>query len=100
VVEERPVSDLHARLVAELNRPWEVWAPKSPGEVLGRIRLALRAVVELHSFRPCQNAVRDNHPLPGNCAGCDPLNEDSCDSNPWPCSTIQVIARELGLADA
>ena len=63
------------------------------GVKVNRARAALRAVVELHAPVP--------HTLHGNlirnvCEGCDAgaYAEESPD---WPCSTVQAVARELGI---
>jgi hypothetical protein len=57
---------------------------------------ALRAVVALHRQAPCDNGYAACE-VGSYCAGCDPLNEDSCATNPWPCPTIRTIAVSLAL---
>jgi hypothetical protein len=73
--------DLHQKLLAELDGYESM---PQPGGLID----ALRAVVELHapaSFTHGKDRVAI-------CRAC-------ADTNP-PCSTIQAIARELGVADA
>lgn len=89
------MSDLHARLVAELGKPYEIWAPGNVVTPIARQRAALLAVVELHApfqrstlsvaCRACSTPV---HTKPGRYATV----------TPWPCSTIQAVADQLGAA--
>jgi hypothetical protein len=51
---------------------------------------ALRAVVELHA--PVFNFEGSQIP---NCRGCD--KPRTARRPPWPCRTVQAIARELGI---
>lgn len=84
MVWERPVSTLHERLLARLDEE----------DIGDNVASALRAVVELHApfqrstlslgCRACSTPV---HTLPGRYVTV--VN--------WPCSTIQAIARELGV---
>jgi len=78
------VPDLHAQLLAELDDRY--------ADILGEQRLgrslveALRAVVEMHA--PIRHVITGV----GVVVGCR-----TCFDSAWPCSTIQVIARELGV---
>jgi transcriptional regulator with XRE-family HTH domain len=74
---ERPVS-LHEQLLAAINQH---------GGPLG-VGTALRAVAELHAPASDQ---------PQLCRTC--WNEGAEDYHGWPCSTIQAIARELGVPE-
>jgi hypothetical protein len=76
------VSTLHEKLLAELDPavPWDADRDE-------RAYAALRAVVELHAEAP--NSW-------GSCAEC----YSSEGLVGWPCSTIQAIARELGVDGA
>lgn len=85
------MSDLHARLVAELDptTPWDADRDE-------HVYAALRAVVELHAPVPLFEDEPDEPPV---CA----VGIIYCDDGghvhhePYPCSTIQAIARELGV---
>lgn len=58
---------------------------------------ALRAVVELHA--PTDTFPGGTTPIGYSaCVGCDCEGYD-WEHPSWPCSTIQVIARELGVDD-
>lgn len=57
-----------------------------------RLGKALRAVVELHKPVP----RFDHTPDWLVCHGCDMDGYDA-EHPPWPCSTVQAIARELGI---
>jgi hypothetical protein len=75
------VSDLHERLLAEIDRCQDGIGPD------GGLGDALRAVVELHA--PVKLPIGET------------LYCDGCGNLPsWPCSTIQAIARELGVDGA
>jgi hypothetical protein len=74
------VSDLHEQLLAELDH-----ARRARGR--DEMVAALRAVVKRHA--PIISLIT------GAIVGC----QDNY-GEPWPCSTIQVIARELGVDGA
>jgi hypothetical protein len=77
----RPVS-LHAQLIAELDR--------IDPHGLTKVGKALRAVVELHA--PVLRFEGAEIPV---CRGCD--KPRTARRPPWPCRTVQAIARELGI---
>lgn len=91
------MSTLHEQLVAELDH-----ARRARGR--DEMVAALRVVVELHKpvtfWRPWGDE-------PPSCQACKPIKVDRIDDAgtwtedsqpaPWPCSTIQAIARELGV---
>jgi hypothetical protein len=85
-VEERPVSTLHERLLDHL-RDLDVVLDEDRYDMTEPVA-ALRAVVELHAPASDQ---------PQLCRTC--WNEGAEDYHGWPCSTIQAIARELGVDD-
>jgi hypothetical protein len=72
-------ADLHAAIVDEI------------AHFDGPVDRALRAVVELH-------APHDR--LMGGPIVCGHCNGTHGEDDPWPCSTIQAIARELGVDHA
>jgi hypothetical protein len=72
------VADLHEQLLAAITQH---------GGPLG-VGTALRAVVELHA--PVERFEGSTLPV---CRGCD--KHRTAKRPPWPCSTIQAIAREL-----
>lgn len=81
------MSDLHARVLAELDAIDALLVHKI------RPVVALRAVVELHA--PVERFEGSTLPV---CRGCD--KHRTAKRPPWPCSTIQAIARELGVDGA
>jgi hypothetical protein len=83
------VSDLHARLLAATS-PLTVAEERTPEELAA----VIRAVVELHA--PFQRSM-----LTAACRACStPVHTQPgryVTVTNWPCSTIQAIARELGV---
>jgi hypothetical protein len=91
------VSDVYERLLAEVSRPYEVWAPALAGQKLGRLRLAALAAVELH--KPVESV--SGHLQCGECAdqchsGSGLACDQPCDAL-YPCSTIRAVARALDM---
>jgi hypothetical protein len=82
------VSTLHEKLLAELDS-YERAMPQ-PGNLID----ALRAVVELHA--PTEDRIGDRL-VRFECQGCDTGGGYDWEYPRWPCSTIQAIARELGV---
>lgn len=83
--------DLYQRLLTELGKPWEIWAPGNATVPLGRMRAALLAAVERHK------ATTRDTVLPA-CEGCSTYAEHGWVS--WvafPCGELQLIAEQLGL---
>jgi hypothetical protein len=76
------VADLHALVLAELDRV-------DPHRPTNR---ALRAAVELHAPVP----YHETSPNWLICHGCD-MDGYEAERPPSPCSTIQAVARELGI---
>lgn len=92
--------DLHQQLLAELDKPYEIWAPAEAASALGAQRHALIVVVKLHAPRPCGDFPNDLclHLYPHNvCATCGSSGTYVIgDPNSTArCSTIQGIAHEL-----
>ena len=81
-------SDLHARLLAELNKPWEIWAPSNAAAPLGRQRLALLTVVDRHAPKPCRGFP---------CLHLDPHLRCPLCGQDDPCDELRTIADQLGL---
>jgi hypothetical protein len=103
VVEERLVSDLHTVLLLTL-QPLTIAEQFEGGEHaddVNRLRAVLRAVVELHAPRPCTGMAQvcahlDPHNVCSTCGASERYVIGEPDSTAR-CSTIQVIARELGV---
>jgi hypothetical protein len=85
------VADLHERLLTKLDQAYEIWAPRNVSPVLFDIRRALRAVVELHKPTTFLRSPLAT-PICDTCS-----TDDDAHDVLWPCSTIQAIARELGV---
>lgn len=82
------MADVHTALLAATSA-LTVAEERTPEELAA----ALRAVVELHA------PVREGGVFGYNtCSGCD-NGSYAIDSPDWPCSTIQVIAEQLGIKD-
>jgi hypothetical protein len=82
------VSTLHERLLAAIAPPAGTpFSDLDPNAWLA----ALRVVVELHA--PKVHFEEDDSPR----CGCGQDGYMAQDGAPWPCSTIQAIARELGV---
>lgn len=82
---------LHAQLLVELGRPYEIWAPGNVVTPIARQRAALLAVVELHA--PTRFLRRPlTTPFCETCSTDDDLHDV-----PWPCSTVLTIAQHLGI---
>jgi hypothetical protein len=81
-------SDLHSRVLATIDE--YATSAVEDGYPVAWPLAALRAVVELHAPRRRLNGV-SGELMWIECAGC--LD----DAPPWPCSTIQVIAAQLGI---
>jgi hypothetical protein len=81
-------STLHEKLLAELDPavPWDADRDE-------RAYAALRAVVELHAPKPYMDSKPDGIQ---ECRGCE-VDGYEWEYPAWPCSTIQTIARELGV---
>lgn len=78
------MAELHKRLLAAIARYEGAMGTRT-------LVAALRAVVEVHE------PVREGGTLGYfTCRGCD-NGSYAIDSPDWPCSTIQAIARELGV---
>ncbi len=90
------MTDLHQRLLAQVDA-YDCTDPRCtprPGDqrcTRHALAAALRAVVELHA--PIEQGFAASHWL--DCRGCDSRDEPP-DS---PCSTVQAIARELGVQE-
>ena len=88
------MSDLHARLLAAIDG---ITADAEWGDACGPLAAALRAVVELHE--PIDTFPGGTVPIGYTaCAGCDCEGYD-WEHPSWPCSTVQAIARELGVPE-
>jgi hypothetical protein len=86
------LSALHARLLAEVDQPREIWAPPPAAEPLGRQRLALRAVIARHAPVPCPPPCSVRHVHVTCAAGCraaDPYGPH------YPCTEIRHIEHDL-----
>lgn len=81
-------ADLHARLLDRVTEA-ALAVEEDRYNMVGEIA-ALRAVVELHA--PVLRFEGSEIPV---CRGCD--KPRMARRPPWPCSTIQTIARELGV---
>jgi hypothetical protein len=88
---------LHQQLIEALDDYVGSWTPPAPVA-------ALRAVVELHAPRPCAGFPvdacfhLDTHNVCGICGPSEPYVIGDPDSTAR-CSTVQAIARELGVQD-
>lgn len=86
---ESAAADLHTRVMMELAKPWEIWAPPPAAGPLGRMRLALLAAAARHA-----PTARDTI-LPA-CDGCS--THDGLGWVSWvayPCGELQAIAGQL-----
>ena len=77
---ESAADDLHTRVMMELAKPWEIWAPPTAAKRLGRMRLALLAAAARHA--PTAR---------GTCDGCSTRNALVA----YPCGELQMIAEQL-----
>lgn len=84
------MDDLYERLLAEVDQPYEIWAPADASIALVNRRRALAAVLELHKPRELSPGSDE-----WECVGCRVKGVAFV----WfaKCPTVRAIAEQLGV---